>query len=201
MTLQLGILVSGNGTNLQAIIDATQKKELEAKVSIVISDKPQAFALERARKHGIATEVILRKNFQDKSGFENEILKKLKEKNVEWVVLAGFMRLLSSAFIQQYPDRILNIHPALLPAFPGLNAIAQAFDHKAKETGCTVHLVDEGCDTGPIVAQRRVPIEAHDTLDTLTQKVHQEEHRLYPEVLRCISEGRLKIKGRKVFIK
>ncbi len=154
MALSLGVLVSGNGTNLQAIIDAIESKKLNAKIEIVLSDNPKAYALERAKKHHLDHQLISRKDFSTPLEFEAKILQALQQKKVEWVVLAGFMRLLSPRFIQTYPKRILNIHPSLLPSFPGLNAIGQAYHHGVKVTGCTVHLVDEGCDTGPILAQK-----------------------------------------------
>ncbi|MFO1518455.1 MAG: phosphoribosylglycinamide formyltransferase [bacterium] len=199
--LSLGVLVSGGGTNLQAILDAVDKRELNAAVKVVISDNPQAYALERAKKCGVPVRVVVRKNFPDKKSFEEEILKHLREQGVEWVALAGFMRLLSPHFLQAYPHRVLNIHPAILPSFPGMEGVKQAYDYGVKVTGCTVHLVDEGCDTGPIIAQRIVKIEDDDTLESLLEKVHGEEHRLYPQVLQWIAEGRLTIKGRKVLIK
>ena len=201
MSLTLGVLVSGQGTNLQAIIDAIEKKSLNASIAVVISDNPDAPALSRADKHGIPREVVLRQKSPDKKAFEAAILKILRDRKVQWVVLAGFMRLLSPEFLRAYPHRILNIHPALLPAFPGLEAVRQAFDAGVPRTGCTVHLVDEGCDTGPIIAQKTVEISSNDTLETLAEKVHREEHRLYPEVLQWIAEGKVVIEGRKVTIK
>jgi len=200
MTLHLGVLVSGNGSNLQAIIDTIEAGKLNAQIVAVISDNEQAFALKRAERHQIFHETVLRKDFKDKAAFEKKILETLKRQGAEWIVLAGFMRLISPDFLNEYPQRVINIHPALLPAFPGLEAIRQAFEAKAKITGCTVHLVDEGCDTGPIIAQRSVEVDPADTLESLTQKVHREEHRLYPEVLQWIAEGRLKVEGRKVIV-
>jgi phosphoribosylglycinamide formyltransferase-1 len=199
--LPIAILASGQGTNLQAIIDAIEKGTLNAQIAVVISDNPKAFALERAKKHGIPHQVFVRKNYPDQESYEADILKALQEKKVEWIALAGYMRLLSSKFVAAYRNRILNIHPALLPSFPGLDAVSQTLQYGAKVTGCTVHLVDEGCDTGPIVAQRVVEIGPENTVETLTEKIHHEEHRLYPEVLQWAAEGRIKIEGRKVLIK
>jgi len=201
MTLPLGVLVSGNGTNLQAILDAIEDGRLDAQLRLVLSDQAQAFALKRAEKQGVPTALVERKNFADRSSFEKKILEVLKKHGVEWVALAGFMRLLSPEFIGAYPQRIVNIHPALLPSFPGLSAIRQAFDYGSPITGVTVHFVDEGCDTGPIIAQRVVDVSPQDTLESLTEKVHHMEHELYPKVLQWIAEGRLRIEGRKVVIR
>jgi len=200
MTLQLGVLVSGNGTNLQAILDAIEGGQLDAEVRLVVSDQPQAFALKRAEKHRIPTAVVVRKDFTDRPSFEKKILDLLKDQGVRCVVLAGFMRLLSPQFIGAYPQRIVNIHPALLPAFPGLEAIRQAFDYGSPVTGVTVHFVDEGCDTGPIIAQRAIEVDPKDTLESLSERIHRVEHELYPQVLQWISEGRVKVEGRKVVI-
>lgn len=201
MPLRIGILASGNGTNLQAIIDAIENKQLDASIEIVLSDQPNAYALKRAEKHHLPFRLIERKNHPDKKSFEEEIVKNLQSKKVEWILLAGFMRLLSPFFIQKYSERILNIHPSLLPAFSGKEAIKQAYEYPVKITGCTIHLVDEGCDTGPIIAQEAVCIENDDTLESLTEKVHEREHQLYIKVLQWISDNRVEIRGRKVLIK
>jgi len=200
MPLRLGVLVSGNGTNLQAIIDAIESKRLDAELRLVISDQAQAYALKRAEKHHIPSALVTRKDFADRISLEKKIQDLLKEKGVEWVVLAGFMRLLSSEFIQAFPQRILNIHPALLPSFPGLEAIRQAFEYGSPLTGVTVHFVDEGCDTGPIIVQKVIEVDPKDTLETLSERIHRVEHQLYPQVLQWISEGRVKIEGSKVVI-
>lgn len=201
MPLRIGILASGNGTNLQAIIDAIEAKRLDASIEIVLSDQPNAYALKRAEKHHLPFQLIERKNYSNKKSFEEEIIHTLRNKKVEWVVLAGFMRLLSPFFIQEYSEHILNIHPSLLPAFPGKEAIKQAYEYPVKITGCTIHLVDEGCDTGPIIAQEIIAIENNDTLESLTKKVHEREHQLYLKVLQWISDNRVEINGRKVLIK
>ena len=200
MSLRIGILASGNGTNLQAIIDAIEKKQLKTSIEIVISDNRAAHALKRAEKHHLPFQLIERKNYPDKKSFEEEILKTLREKKVEWVVLAGFMRILSPHFVNAYRNRILNIHPSLLPSFPGKEAIRQAYEQKEKMTGCTIHLVDEGCDTGPIITQQKIPIEPGETLESLTEKVHQVEHQLYIKVLQWIVDNRVEIRGKKVLI-
>ncbi len=187
MSLQLGILVSGNGSNLQAIIDAIASGVLNAKIKVVISDNAKAFAKERAEKAGIPFIVFEKKNFESKSLFEKSIVSELKNAGVNWVVLAGFMRILTSDFLKEFPNQVLNIHPSLLPSFPGLHAIEQAWKHKVKVTGCTVHLVDEGCDTGPILGQSVVEIEDQDTLESLSEKIHAAEHKLYVKILQKLA--------------
>ena len=190
--LKLGVLVSGNGTNLQAIIDACAANKISAEVAVVISNNPKAFALERAKKHHIPVLVA------EGPGLEAEILKGLKEYHVDLVCLAGFMKILSPGFIKEWPQKIINIHPALLPAFPGLHAQKQALDAGAKVTGATVHFVDEGCDTGPIILQKNVLVLEEDTLETLTQKILEAEHQIYPEAIQKIANGELKLAGRRV---
>ncbi len=198
--MNIGILASGNGTNLQAIIDAQTSGRLSAKVSVVIVDKENAYALERAKKHRIPHAAILKKNYPDKETFEEALITTLKQHQVDWVVLAGFMRILSPAFIRHFPQRIVNIHPSLLPAFPGLNAIEQAWRYGVKITGCTIHLVDEGCDTGPILAQQPVSVANDENLESLTEAVHRAEHALYPQVLEKISQGKITGEGRRFFL-
>ena len=190
--LKLGVLVSGNGTNLQAIIDACAANKISAEVAVVISNNPKAFALERAKKHHIPVLIA------EGPGLEAEILKGLKEYHVDLVCLAGFMKILSPGFIKEWPQKIINIHPALLPAFPGLHAQKQALDAGAKVTGATVHFVDEGCDTGPIILQKNVLVLEEDTLETLTQKILEAEHQIYPEAIQKIANGELKLAGRRV---
>lgn len=198
---RLGVLVSGSGTNLQAIIDASEDASYPAEVAIVISNNPEAYALKRAGQKEIPTAVIPHQNFKSREDFEKEIVSKLDQSRVDLVVLAGFMRVLSPYFVRRYSDRILNIHPALLPSFPGTDAIGKAWNYGVKVTGVTVHFVDEGTDTGPIVLQEEVPIEAVDNLSSLESKIHAVEHRLYPEAIRLFAEGRLQVEGRRVQIK
>lgn len=188
MSLQLGVLVSGNGSNLQAILDAISSRFLQADLRIVISDNPKAYAIERAQKANIPFVIIEKKNFENKHLFEKALVSALKNAEVNWVVLAGFMKILSKDFLQEFPNRVINIHPSLLPAFPGLHAIDQAWNHGVKVTGCTVHLVDEGCDTGPILGQTAVLIESEDDLESLTKKIHKAEHELYPRILQYLAE-------------
>lgn len=196
----LGVLVSGRGSNLQAILDAILAERLKAKIGVVISDNPGALALKRVAGFDITTTVIERKKFADKRLFEQAIAAELQLHHVELVVLAGFMRILSSEFIGQFPGRIMNIHPALLPAFPGLDAQAQAIRYGVKVSGCTVHFVDEGVDTGPIILQEAVPVLDGDDEHALAERILHVEHRLYPRAVGLFCDGRLKIEGRKVII-
>lgn len=198
MAIRLAILASGNGSNFQAIVDAVESGELKARIVQLISDKPQCFALQRAQKHGIPFSSHERKVFPTKEAFDRAILEDLIASGAEWVALAGYMRLVPPLLLQAFPNKILNIHPSLLPLFPGLNAIEQAWKAGAKKTGCTVHFVDEGCDTGPIIAQSAFDILPEDNLDSVTQRMHEHEHRLYVEVLKAISEGRVSVQGRSV---
>jgi phosphoribosylglycinamide formyltransferase-1 len=199
--INIAVLVSGSGTNLQAIIDAVSKGYIPARIALVLSDEKNAFALERAKKCGIEAVALDKKDFKDREDFDREIVKNLKSKNVELVVLAGFMRLLSPYFIREYRDKIINIHPALLPAFKGSHGIKDAIEHGVKVTGVTVHFVDEHLDNGPIILQRAVEIKEGDNEDTLLERVHKEEHRIYPEAIKLFAEGRIKVEGRKVTIK
>ncbi len=196
----LGVLVSGRGSNLQAILDAILAERLKAKIGVVISDNPNALALKRVAGFDITTTVIERKKFADKGSFEQAIAAELQLHHVELVVLAGFMRILSSDFIGRFPGRIMNIHPALLPAFPGLEAQAQAVRYGVKVSGCTVHFVDEGVDTGPIILQEAVPVLDGDDEHALAERILHVEHRLYPRAIGMFCEGRLRIEGRKVII-
>ena len=199
--MNIAILCSGNGTNLQAIIDAVKRGTIPARIAVVISDNPAAFALERAKKVGVETLVLNPKDFKNREDFDKEVIKNLKKKDAGLVVLAGFMRLLSDHFIKEYRNRIINIHPALLPAFKGTRGIKDALDYGAKVTGATVHFVDEKLDHGPIILQKALEIEDNDTEETLLARVHNEEHKIYPEAIRLFAEGRLKINGRRVVIK
>lgn len=196
----LGILVSGRGSNLQAILDAILAGRLKAKIGVVISDNPVAQALKRVAGFDIATAVIERKKFASKSDFEKAIAAELSLHHVELVALAGYMRILGGEFISLFPGRIMNIHPALLPSFPGLDAQAQAIAYGVRVSGCTVHFVDEGVDSGPIILQEAVPVEEGDDEHTLAERILHVEHRLYPRAIGLYAEGRLKIVGRKVVI-
>ncbi len=198
--LRLGVLASGGGTNLQAIIDRIQDGSLNAEIALVISDKASAGALQRGRRAGIPVRCIAQRNYPDRLSFDRAMVEELRKARVELVILAGFMRLLSPLFLDAFPDRILNIHPALLPAFPGLNAQQQALQHGARLSGCTVHFVDSGVDTGPIVMQAAVPVLENDSVESLSQRILRQEHRIYPEAIRLFAEGRLRILHRRVII-
>jgi len=194
----LGVLVSGRGSNLQAILDAINADRLTAKIGVVISDNPEANALRRVAGMDIPTAVVERKKFGSKQEFEAAIIEQLDLHHVELVLLAGFMRILSPQFINRFPMRIMNIHPALLPSFPGLDAQAQALHYGVKVSGATVHFVDEGMDSGPIILQEAVPVEDDDTVTTLAERILHLEHRLYVRAVRLYCEGRIHISGRAV---
>ena len=196
--ISIAVLCSGNGTNLQAIIDNVKIGYIPAGIALVISDKKEAFALERARKAGIETITLDKRDYKDREEFDREVIKHLKKNNVGLVVLAGFMRLLSPRFIKEYKNRIMNIHPALLPSFKGVRGIKEALQYGVKVTGVTVHFVDEHLDNGPIILQKCVDIKNDDTEETLLERIHKEEHKIYPEAIKLFVEGKLKIEGRKV---
>jgi phosphoribosylglycinamide formyltransferase-1 len=199
--VNVGVLVSGSGTNLQAILDAQTRGELgKARVVVVVSNVAGVRALERAKAAGVATVVLSHKEYASRQAFDEALVETLRQRGVELVALAGFMRLLTPAFLGAFPQRVVNIHPALLPAFPGIHAQKQALDYGARVTGCTVHFVDEGCDTGPIIAQATVPVLDGDDEAALTARILAEEHRLYPAAIRAIAEGRVQVTGRRVTI-
>lgn len=199
--LKLGVLISGSGSNLQSIIDHIEKGKLKAVIKAVISNNPDAFGLKRAKKHNLPTVILNQKDFKTRDDFDKQLIGILRQNDVELVVMAGFMRIISGAILMAFPHKIMNIHPALLPSFPGLHAQKQAFDYGVKISGCTVHFVDEGVDTGPIIIQGVVPVHDDDTDDTLAERILKEEHRIYPQAIQLYAEGRLTIEGRKVKIK
>ena len=198
--LAIAVLGSGKGSNCQSIIDAIAAGRLNARIVCVISDVPDAFILERARRHGIPEEFISAGPFKTKLEGEGErhYIEALRRYGAEVVCLAGFMRILKRALLQAFPGRILNIHPALLPAFPGLESWRQALDYGVKIAGCTVHLVDEGTDTGPILIQRAVPVVAGDTPASLHARIQEQEHLAYPEALQLFATSKLRVEGRRV---
>lgn len=198
--LKLGVLASGSGTNLQAIIDRSLDGSLNAEIAVVITNNPGAGALERAKNADIPTLCINHRDFQQREDFDNAVVGALKESGVELVVLAGFMRIITQTFIDAYPNRVINIHPALLPSFPGLNVQQQAIDYGARFSGCTVHFVDVGVDTGPIIIQAVVPVLPDDTANTLAARILEQEHKIYPRAIQLIAEGRVKVAGRNVII-
>ena len=196
--MKIGILISGRGSNMSAIIEAVQSGEIpKAEVVVVISDKTSAQGLEKAKARGIETAVITRKG-RSREEHDAEIIKELKRRGVELVCLAGYMRLLSRDFVRAFPDRIINIHPSLLPAFPGLDAQAQAIEYGVKLSGCTVHFVDEHLDHGAIILQKAVEVAGADTAESLSAKILEHEHRLYVEALKLIAEAKIEVVGRKV---
>jgi phosphoribosylglycinamide formyltransferase 1 len=196
----LAVLASGQGSNLQAIIDAVESGKIYGSIGCVISDKPDAFGLERANKHGIEAIVIDNKKYADKQSYESELIKVLEKKNPDLVCLAGYMRIVGPEMIKKFKNKIINIHPALLPSFPGLHGQKQAVDYGVKISGCTVHFVDEGCDTGPVILQSAVPVLEGDDEFSLSKRILDEEHKLYPKAIQLFAEGKLKIEGRKVKI-
>jgi phosphoribosylglycinamide formyltransferase 1 len=200
VTLAVGVLASGRGSNLAAILSACAQPGFPARVVIVISDREQAAALGAARAAGIEAAWVNPKDFADREAFDLALVRELRGRDVGLVCHAGFMRILSPAYVRAFAGRALNIHPSLLPAFPGLHAQRQALEHGVRITGATVHFIDEGVDTGPIVLQAAVPVERGDTEETLAARILAEEHRLYPEAIRLFAEGRLRIEGSRVIV-
>lgn len=198
--IRLAVLVSGNGSNLQVFIDAIANGELDAEISLVISDNPDAYALTRAEKREIAASYVGRKEFASREEYELKMVEMLQEAKIDLILLAGFMRILSPVFVGHFSNRVLNIHPSLLPAFPGLDAQGQALTYGAKVSGCTVHFVDEGMDTGPIILQSPVPVLIGDTRDILAKRIQVKEHQTYIEAVRLYQERRLLVEGRQVTI-
>ena len=196
--MNIAVFCSGNGTNLQAIIDAQKKGHITADLKLVVSDAPDCYALQRAKNAGIKTLVVERKDFKSKKEFEEEILKNLRKEKIGLIALAGYMWLLSSNFIKEYENKILNIHPALLPSFKGAHGIKDAFLYGVKVTGVTVHFVTSEMDAGPIILQVPVIVMEDDTEETLSEAIHREEHKIYPRAIQLFVEGRLKIEGRRV---
>ena len=199
--LRIGVLASGRGSNLQAIIDAIEAGKLDCRLAVVVSDRPEAQALERGRKHGTEAVFMDPKKYASREAFDQAVLGVLAEHRVELVCLAGYMRVLSPTFVRALPGQIMNIHPALLPSFPGLHAQRQALQYGVKVSGATVHFVDEGVDTGPIICQAAVPVREDDTEETLAARILQQEHRLYPRAIRLFAESRLSLVGRRVLVR
>ena len=195
---RVGVLLSGRGSNFLALHDAMRRGELPAEIALVASNLAEAPGLARARERGLPTAVIPHRGKPDRASHEAKVLAALREAGVEWVCLAGYMRLLSPVFLSAFPRRVLNIHPSLLPAFPGTDAQDQALTHGVKVTGCTVHLVDEGLDSGPIVVQRTVPVRDDDTAETLAARILEQEHQAYPEALRRLLTEPWELRGRRL---
>jgi phosphoribosylglycinamide formyltransferase-1 len=196
----IGVLISGSGTNLQAIIDAIAAKKLDANIAVVLSNKADAYGLARAQNHGIRTEVLDHKAFASREAYDQAVVDLLRARGVELVVLAGFMRLLSPVFVKAYSNRIMNIHPALLPSFPGLHVQKKALDHGVRFAGCTVHFVNEECDEGPIIIQAVVPVFSDESEEQLAARILKQEHRIYPRAIQLYVEGRLHVVGRRVLV-
>lgn len=199
--LRVGVLVSGRGSNLQALLDACARPDFPARVVVVLGDRERAPALDRARAASVEALFVNPKDFADREAYDRALVRELEARRVGLVCHAGFMRILSPAYVRAFAGRALNIHPSLLPAFPGLHAQRQALDYGVRVTGATVHFVDEGVDTGPVVLQAAVPVQPDDTAESLSARILAEEHRLYPEAVRLFAEGRLQITGRKVVVR
>jgi phosphoribosylglycinamide formyltransferase-1 len=198
--LRVGVLVSGRGSNLQSILDAAMESEFPAEVALVLSDRENSYAVERATAAGIPAMFVNPKDFGDRAAFDAELSARLSTARVGLVCLAGYMRILGPEFVRTWAGRLMNIHPSLLPAFPGLRAQQQALEYGARIAGATVHFVDEGVDTGPIILQACVPVRDADTEDALSHRILVEEHRIYPEAVRLFAQGRLRVAGRRVRI-
>ena len=199
--VKLGVLISGTGTNLQAIIDAIRRGDLKAEIRIVISNRADAQGLERARRHGVETAVIDHRKFASREDFDRAVLAALRERSVELVALAGFMRLLSSVMLDAFPGRIMNIHNSLLPSFPGIHGPKDAIEYGVKLAGCTVFFVTPGVDVGPVIIQAAVPVLPGDDEDRLAARILQQEHRIFPQAIALFQQGRLEIQGRRVVVK
>lgn len=199
--LKLGVLASGRGSNFQSIVDNIESGYLDVEISLLITDNPSAFAIERAKKHGIEHLVMMPKQFGSKDDYFKKITVELQKRQVGLVVLAGFMRIVGKLLIDTFPNKIMNIHPALLPSFPGLHGQRQADDYGVKISGCTVHFVDHGMDTGPIIIQAAISVKDDDTEESLSERILRLEHKIYPAAIRFFSEDRIEVIGRKVKIK
>lgn len=199
--LRLGFLASGRGSNLQAILDQIEAGGVDAEAAVLISDKADAFALQRADNHGVLSKHINPRDFASRETYEEAILQVFESCGVDLVILAGYMRLIGDKLIEAYPNRIMNIHPALLPSFPGVHGQRDALAYGVRFSGCTVHFVDKGMDTGPIILQAVVPVLPEDDEEALSARILKEEHKIYSEAIRLFAEGRLQVDGRRVIIK
>jgi len=197
---QIAVLASGQGTNLEAILEAAERGEITGQISLVISDRAEAPALGRAESRGIRAVYFNPREYAGREKYDLALINELREAQVDLVVLAGYMRLLTAQFVAAFSLRIMNIHPSLLPAFPGLDGVEQALDYGVKVTGCTVHFVDEGLDSGPVILQEAVPVLQHETINTLHQRIHAAEHRLYPRAIDLFCRDKLKVEGRRCLI-
>jgi len=198
--IRIGVLVSGSGSNLQSIMDACESGFIDGKIALVISNVPDVYALKRAEQKSIPTVVIPHGSFSDRESFERELARILHYNEVDLVVLAGFMRVLTNEFLGRFPGRVMNIHPALLPSFPGLGVRQKAIDYGVRFSGCSVHFVDAGVDTGPIIIQAVVPVYPEDTEEELKERILTLEHKIYPKAIQLFAQGRLRVEGRQVFV-
>jgi phosphoribosylglycinamide formyltransferase-1 len=199
--LTLGVLASGRGSNFQSVINSINSGFLKARIAVLITDNPEAYAIERAKNHNIESLIIQPKEFPDEDSYYSHLSNELKSRGVELVILAGFMRVVGKPLIKEFHNKIMNIHPALLPSFSGLHGQKQALDYGVKISGCTVHFVDEGVDTGPVIIQAAVPVYEDDTEDTISERILKQEHKIFPQAIKLYSEGKIAVKGRKVTIK
>jgi phosphoribosylglycinamide formyltransferase 1 len=199
--IRFGVLISGSGTNLQAILDACATGKIAGEVAVVVSNRADAFGLQRARRAGAHALFVDPKAYPDAQSYNHALREALDEHHVDYVVMAGYMKLLGVEVLDAYPMRVLNIHPALLPSFPGAHGIRDAFEHGVKVTGITVHFASEVFDEGPIIAQEAVPVLEDDTIETLETRIHKVEHRLYPAVLAAVAGGRVTVEGRRVHVR
>jgi len=201
MTLRIAVFASGQGSNFGAIVDAVQAGKLDVSIELLVCDKPLAPVVQRAERAGVEAFIFKPKDYASREAYEQEILLHLERKKVDLVVLAGYMRIITDVLVKPYEGRMVNIHPSLLPSFPGVNAIGQALDYGVKLTGVTVHYVDGGLDSGPIIAQSLLQLEAEDTMETVYSRIHAIEQQLYPQAIQWIAEGRVTIDGRHVRVK
>ncbi len=199
--INIAVLISGSGTNLESIIDSIESRKVDAKIALVLSNEPDAYGLVRAEKHNIPTAVINHRGYKMREDFDKALIDLLEGYDVDLICLAGFMRLLTPVFLRKYPKRVINIHPAILPSFAGSHGQEDAFEYGVKFSGCTIHFVDEGVDTGPIIIQAVVPVMQGDTIDTLKDRILAQEHKIYPQAIQYFAEGRIEVKGKKVVIK
>ncbi|MGI6216063.1 MAG: phosphoribosylglycinamide formyltransferase [Coriobacteriales bacterium] len=196
----IGVLISGSGTNLQALIDNIEAGKLDAKIVLVVSSNESAYGLQRAEAAGIETMALRPSDYDDPDAADRKIADALLAKGADYVIMAGYMRMVGGPLLRAFPNKIVNLHPALLPSFPGAHGIADAFEHGVKVTGVTVHFANADMDAGPIIAQRAVPVLENDTLETLEARIHETEHQLYPEVVQLLAQGKVRVEGRKVRI-
>lgn len=200
MSIKLGVLISGSGTNLQAIIDRIAAGTLDASIELVVSSRPSAYGLKRAEAAGLQTLTLSKEIYSDPMVADEVIATELKSRGVDYVIMAGYMRMVHAPILASYPNRVVNLHPALLPSFKGAHAIQDAYDYGVKVTGVTVHFADDKYDCGPIIAQRPVVVEEGWTVDELEAHIHEVEHELYPDVIQLLAQGRVHVEGRKVVI-